>query len=148
MNNGKDLEQRLQSALFAYQETHNSHYFRLYDATSSGGKGHRNPGDFVWLVTKAVLIECKSTENGTCLLESIRRSKNSRQQTARHELWHRSGHPSIYVFADILARIVTVYDGKSVLTALNKKTETPKLLATSGLYTIDTILPAIAREYL
>lgn len=125
-NDGKALENAVREALKAHQETNQSFFYRFYDTTSARGNFlPESPGDFMWLLPEgAVLVECKSTEKGADILTMIKGSKTSKAQIPRHRIWHRTGHPSIYIWADLVTREVAIYDGVSVVQAhLNKDKE-------------------------
>lgn len=142
-NNGKTLEQAVHSALLEHQTHHKSGFIRFHDATSSGGRGHAQKGDFLWLLSKAVLIECKSTETGADLITLVKKSKTSREQVARHRLWHVSGHPSIYIHADLITREVKAYCGESVVDKVQDSRKTLKLVGVSGLSSVEQLLTDI-----
>lgn len=139
-NDGKSIEILVHDALFEHQTTRKSGFIRLYDATSSGGRGHAQKGDFLWLLDKAVLIECKSSEIGADLMTLVKGSKTSRDQVARHRLWHVSGHPSIYIHADLITREVKVYCGKSVVERMADKQATLKLVGVGGMSNLSKLL--------
>lgn len=121
-NDGKELERITQEALKQHHLKHKSNFYRLYDQTSTGGRGFASPGDFWWTVPGfAFLIECKSTTVCTPLLRLIRSSATSMKQVPRHKLHHISGHPSVYLYADLLNNEVIAYDGVSVVDAINNK---------------------------
>jgi hypothetical protein len=127
-NDGKELEGKLHDALLKHQEQSKTNFVRLHDATSSGGRGFAQPGDFIWLVPNmGVLIECKSSDVGADLLQLIKSSKKSRDQVPRHRLWHIAQHPSVYVHANLMIREVKAYCGKSVCDALTNKTNNRQL---------------------
>jgi hypothetical protein len=126
-NSGKKLELAVQEALRVHQGQFKSHFFRLYDATSSGGRGHTQAGDFVWLTcTEALLIECKSTETGKDLFQLVSSSKKNREQLPRHKVWNLSGHKSLYIYGNLLSQQTAIYWGMDVITCIqNKQTLTP-----------------------
>lgn len=118
-NDGKELEGVTRDALKAHQKRHRSNFLRLYDSTTAKGAAMPpQPGDFVWLLPNAaVLIECKSTEKGTPILQLVKGSKTSRDQVPRHKVWHLSGHPSVYLWGDLTTRVLVAYLGASVVQA-------------------------------
>ncbi len=121
-NDGKRLEQTIQAALQQHHLHNRSNFVRLYDQTSTGGRGFALPGDFYWFVPgNAILIECKSTAICKPLLSLVRSSKHSKDQIPRHRLHHLSGHPSVYLYGDLLNDEITAYDGESVVAAVNEK---------------------------
>lgn len=145
-NDGKELEVKLQDALKRHQAEHKTNFVRFYDATSSGGRGHAQAGDYLWMIPgQGVLIECKSSEVGTDLLTLIRSSKTSRAQIARHHIWHIAQHPSVYFYLDLVTREVQAYCGKSVVLAANSgKKDQLTLISVGGLNTLDRILNEVA----
>ena len=131
-NDGKKLELAVQEALRFHQTASKLHFFRMYDATSSGGRGHAQDGDFVWLLpNKAMLIECKSTETSKDLLALIKSNSKNKQQLMRHKLWHLSGHSSLYVYGNLLSQQVATYTGESVMEMVSTGNESPPLTAGS-----------------
>lgn len=149
-NDGKLLEDRVHEALRGYQADYPSHFIRFYDQTSSGGRGHRNAGDFLWLLPNvpAVLIECKSSAIGTPLVHMIKGSQVSRQQINRHRLWVRSGHIGIYVYANLLTEEVTVFASLDLLTEIDKRKPNPiKPLASGGLKNMESIFSDLAQDW-
>lgn len=147
-NDGKELERLVSKELSAHKSANNSHFIRFYDATSSGGgAGHRNAGDFQWLLPgAAVLIECKSTVRGDMdFYKLMMLSKKNIGQMARHRLWHRAGHPSIYIYADIVGGVVIVYGGCSVVAAIdNKDPFMLSILAVKGLNSLEGLFNEIS----
>lgn len=140
-NDGKDLENKLNEALVEHQAKFKSHFFRLYDATSSGGgRGHRQDGDFIWLApADTVLLECKSTEVRTPLLQLLKGSKTSKNQIAKHSLWHIAGRKTVYVYADLITQEVIAYCGYSVLAAVRAPARKPVALVTIGARSLRSI---------
>lgn len=121
-NSGKKLEAAVQEALRLHQVQFKSHFFRLYDATSSGGRGHTQAGDFVWLArAEALLIECKSTETGKDLLQLVSSSKKNREQLPRHKVWNLSGHKSLYIYGNLLSQQTAIYWGLDVIAGVQNK---------------------------
>jgi hypothetical protein len=54
-------------------------------------------------------------------MQLIKASKTSRAQVPKHRLHHIAGHPSIYLYGDLLNGEVAAYDGESVVAALFDK---------------------------
>lgn len=147
-NDGKLLEDKVHEVLRVYQESRPSHFIRFYDQTSSGGRGHRNAGDFLWLLPKvpAVLIECKSSAVGTPLINMVKGSQVSRQQLNRHRLWLRAGHIGIYVYADLMTKEVTVFASSDLLLETDKRKPNPiQPLASGDLNSMESIFLNLAR---
>lgn len=147
-NDGKELENVLQAALTRHAEKYRTTFGRFYDATSSGGKGHTQSGDFFWLLKQSVLIECKSTDIGIDIVSLIRSSKTSRAQVARHRVWHLAGHPSVYFYLDTDTREVRAYDGRSIVAAVpDKRIDLLVLLAVSSVTRIDLLLEKLVTTF-
>lgn len=148
-NDGKELEAAVQAAFKRHQETHKTNFVRFYDATSSGGRGHSQAGDFLWMLpANGVLVECKSSETGADLLALIRSSKTSRAQIARHKIWHLAQHSSVYFYLDLVTRTVQAYCGKSVVVAArNNKQDQLQLISVGGLTSMDRILTEVAAYF-
>lgn len=145
-NNGKWLEEVVQKALLAFSETNKSHFLRLYDQTSSGGRGYAQDGDMIWLVDgNAVLIECKSTDSGMSFVNLLK-SETSKKQLLRHRLWHRAGCQTLYFYGDKVAKFIAAYDGRQVVTALNEG-GTPYLISIRNAQAIDELLITL-QQYL
>ena len=148
-NDGKLLESAVYAALFNHQHKHKSHFVRFFDQTSFGGRGHRLPGDFLWLLpNKAVLIECKSTVGAKNLVQLIKSTKKSVDQLPRHTLWHIAKHPSLYIYYSAEAAKVSAYCGESVIRAVRAKNFTLLVeLGCSGLRGVPQLLEAIALQF-
>lgn len=133
-NDGKVLEKALQDALADYQKRHRAKWHRFYDTHSARSILPQQPGDFMLLVPGAsILIEAKSTDDGTPLLDMIRSSKSGRTQIAEHRIWHRAGHPSVYIWGDLRTKEALVYDGPQVVAAyLNRAQVAPVLEGVIG----------------
>lgn len=110
-NDGKYLEERWQEALQEFATGNPSYTLRLYDAHAARGMLPAQPGDFIWTMPgAAVLVECKSTEKGEPLKKLL-----DKQQIAKHRLWHRAGHPSLFVYGDLTTMESHLYDGRDVV---------------------------------
>ena len=145
-NSGKLLEVKVSEALRKHQEQQGSHFIRLYDATSSGGRGYKQVGDFIWLLPdKAVLIECKSTDTGLSFSE-ILKSKTSKEQIPHHKLWQMSGHPSIYIYLNQPTQDVQIFDAAQVFSIFSNTATKPVLnfMSSGTLRFLDRILSDIA----
>lgn len=110
-NDGTGLQVKIQSALKEREAGSPAFFHRFYDTKSAFAKVLPNqPGDFMMLVPGgAVLIEAKSTEAGQTLKQLM-----DDAQVGKHRLWHRAGHPSLFVYEDIEARQVEIHNGTEV----------------------------------
>lgn len=148
-NSGKLLEEKVAEVLRLHQAQQSSYFIRLYDATSSGGRGFKQPGDFIWLLPdKAVLIECKSTDTNLSFLELLK-SKTSKQQIPKHKIWQMSGHPSIYIYLNKLTQDVQVFDAVQVFNNFQdtKEKKDLNLIASGTLRFLDRILSDVAYKF-
>jgi len=145
-NDGKYLEGLVQDALKEHHLYQKSQYLRMYDQTSTGGRGFSQPGDFLWFIPgQAVLIECKSTAVAKPLLSLIRSSKNSKDQVPRHRLHHIAGHLSVYIHGDLLNKTVSVYDGRKIVEAIDKKLKDVEAFLIRDLPDVGGLLPGILK---
>ena len=97
-NDGKLLERKLQEGLQRFTEQRPSFFHRFYDTRSARGLLPAQPGDFFWLLPgiPAILIEAKSTEEGTPLRDLI-----DPAQVGKHRLWRRAGHLTYLVYLQL-----------------------------------------------
>ena len=102
-NDGIYLQEKLASILKAYKEYNPAFDHRFSDTKSARGNYIKSqPGDFMLLVPfGALLIECKSTVTGIGLLTLAHHGIVGKRQIAKHRLWQRAGHPSLYLYADL-----------------------------------------------
>lgn len=121
-NDGTYLQDKLQEVLKTFTEYNRGFFYRFYDTKSTqGGFLPAQPGDFFLLVPAAgILIECKSTEVGTPLTTLAHHGKVGKRQIAKHRMWHRAGHPSLYLYYNFKTKIFEWHKGESVVA---KKTE-------------------------
>jgi len=149
-NDGKALEEATRRALQHHHLCAKSNFMRLYDATSSGGRGHAQGADFIWTIPNpkaAVLIECKSSAIGTSLLTLIRASKRGKEQVNKHRLHHISGHPSMYIYGNLLNDEVQIFDGKEVALAITTRQRGISPITTADMRSISASLNRVV-EYL
>lgn len=116
-NDGSFLQNKLQGALKEHCKTFPCYWFRFYDSKSARGFLPAQPGDFLWLLPgQAVLIECKSsTREKTTLVSLAHHGPVGKCQLAKHKLWHRAGHPSIYLYYNIPEDRLAWHNGKDVI---------------------------------
>lgn len=122
-NDGKRLEHKVQEALVKYAKSFPSFMYRFYDTRSAGSFLPAQPGDFFLLTPKqCFLIECKSSELGTPLLRMANaKTKTASTQRAKHKLWRRAGHATLYVYLDLRTERLEWHNGSYVL----EKTHAP-----------------------
>lgn len=128
-NDGKILEGKVRDALVAYVESSPALFHRFYDTTCAGSYLPAQPGDFMLLVparadasAAAILLECKSTDAG-CALMGMLTGDVAKRQIAKHRLWHRAGHPSLYIWLDLGTNEVEIYCGRQVVAEFLDKTK-------------------------
>lgn len=118
-NDGEYLQDKLHEAGKLYEKKMPAMWHRFFDTKSA--RGHllpAQPGDFMLLTPwKGILIEAKSTDEGTPLLSLIQSDSSARNQVGKHRIWHRTGHPSYYIWADIRTKEVRAYRGYAVVSA-------------------------------
>ena len=121
-NNGELLEGKLKLTLKTLQSKTKSFGHRFPDTkTARSGILPPQPGDYMILVPgNAVLIECKSTNANTNLLSMAHKGEVGLRQIAHHRIWHRSGHPSLYLWMNIKRDIIEWHDGKNVVEKVDK----------------------------
>jgi hypothetical protein len=102
-NDGSYLQDKLAKVLKDYSANHKGLMHRFPDTKSAGGNFlQAQPGDFFFLVPQgSILIECKSTVANATLLSLAWHGKVGKNQIAKHRLWQRSGHPSLYLFGNL-----------------------------------------------
>jgi hypothetical protein len=128
-NDGKFFEHKVQLVLNEYKKRSKSFHLRLYDTTSASRKGDDSdqeaqlnflpaqPGDNILLQPGiAVLIECKSSTKHESLRSCVS-SMVDPAQAASHRLWQRAGHPSTFLFCDLVNDIVECWNGVTVAMA-------------------------------
>jgi hypothetical protein len=103
VNDGTELQAKLQKALKEYTSKQAGTWHRFPDTKSARLNFIQSqPGDFFLLVPgMSVLIECKSSVVGEALLNLAYHGEVGRRQIAKHKLWHRAGHPSLYLYGDM-----------------------------------------------
>lgn len=141
LNSGKELENKLREALAEDMKRTASFFHRFYDTTSARNMLPTQPGDFLWVFPgAAVLMEAKSTVAGDSLLEMLRGGgDHARTQIAKHKLWLRAGHPTVFWWADLRTGDLEVHSGRRVVRAFNDKVPCTALL-TGCLATIPGLL--------
>jgi hypothetical protein len=104
-NDGSYLQDKLHDAMKDYAANHRGLSHRFPDTKSAGGNFlQAQPGDFFLLIPQgSILIECKSTVANATLLSLAWHGKVGKNQIAKHRLWHRAGHPSLYLFGNLTA---------------------------------------------
>ena len=116
-NNGEILQDKLQRTLSQFTSKNKGFDYRFYDTkTARSGFVPAQPGDFMLLIpNNAVLIECKSTKVGTKLLTMAHKGNVGKLQIAKHRMWHRAGHPSLYLHLDLKTDAIEWHSGKNVV---------------------------------
>lgn len=127
-NDGTKLQDVFYAEAKGYCAKNPGYCHRFPDTKSARGVFlQKQPGDYLLVVPGfAVLVECKSTTTGECL---VNLAKEDRGQLGKHSLWHRAGHPSRYVYADILADRLQVFDGSDVLREVRSEGKAKPLLS-------------------
>jgi len=122
-NDGTSLQDKLQKALKEYCETSPAYWHRFPD-TKSAGRGNylkAQPGDYMLLVPgPCLLIECKSTMVGTGIISMAFHGGTGKNQIAKHRLWHRAGHPTLYLWGDLANKEVQWHSGRAVVKKISK----------------------------
>lgn len=117
VNDGTKIQDKLYSAMKSYVSTNPGFVYRFYDTKSAGSYLPAQPGDFFLLVPGGcLLIECKSSASGIQLLTMAHKSK---VQIAKHRLWHRAQHYSLYVYHDTRNDKVEWHLGSYVVNKMN-----------------------------
>ena len=89
----------------------------------------------------AILIECKSTEVGTSLITLAHHGKVGKVQIAKHRLWHRAGHRTLYLYGDLAKDSYVWHSGQNVVRKINAPIATGPMQ--SLLYCIPGVLYSI-----
>ena len=121
-NDGSFLQDKLADALKWYCEYHPAYWHRFPDTKSARGNFIKaQPGDFFLLVPGvSILIECKSTQASARLLSLAWHGPVGKGQLGKHRLWLRSGHPSLYLYGDLVTGIFEWHSGNEVLNKKNR----------------------------
>lgn len=103
VNNGEYLQDKLAIAMKTYTAENAGYSHRFPDTKSARGNFLQSqPGDFFLLVpVGSILIECKSTVSNASLLSLAWHGPVGKRQIAKHKLWKRAGHPSLYLFGNL-----------------------------------------------
>lgn len=125
-NDGTALQDILQDSLKQYCELNPSFFYRFPDTKSARGLYLKStPSDFLWSAFGYVfLVECKSTRAGTPLITMAHHGDVGKRQVAKHRLWHRSGQPSLYLWADLVGERFEWHSGQDVVS----KSKSPVLV--------------------
>lgn len=116
-NTGKSFERAVQEAFTAWCAENQGFFYRFQDSYAARNLLVAQPGDFFWLIPgNAILIECKSTVSDKSLQEMVKSSPN---QLAKHKLWARAGHPSVFLHYDM--KEVKAYDGRAVANSIKSQ---------------------------
>jgi len=118
-NDGKHLEGKLSEALKIFTSKQRGFNHRFPDTrTAKSGMLPPMPGDYMLLIPgKAVLIEAKSTAVNTNILTLAHKNK---VQIANHRKWHRSCHPTLYLWMDLKNDTIEFHDGRNVVEKVDK----------------------------
>jgi len=102
-NDGSYLQDKLADAMKAYTMDNKGYSHRFPDTKAARGNFLQSqPGDFFLLVPAgSILIECKSTVSNATLLSLAWHGEVGKRQIAKHKLWQRAGHPSLYLFGNM-----------------------------------------------
>lgn len=112
-NNGVYLERKLSESLAAWCRENKGFFYRFYDAKAARNLFPNQPGDFFWLIPgQAILLECKSTQTGENLIDLL-----EQKQVAKHRLWLRAGHSTLFLYYNHLQDTFAFYWGEQVVTA-------------------------------
>lgn len=120
-NDGTYLQDELAKALKAYCEYNEGYFYRFYDTRSARVNYlPAQPGDYLLNVPGiSILIECKSTTVGASVVKMAWNNKITKNQMAKHRLWHRSGHPSLYLWGDLTNKTFEWHLGETVVSKVN-----------------------------
>lgn len=116
-NDGTYAQDKLQAALKAYCQAHKGFYHRFPDTKSAGMFTFLKPqpADYLFVFPGcSLLIECKSTKVGERIVTMAHHGEVGKRQVAKHKLWHRAGHPSLYLLYDYTLERFKFYDGRDV----------------------------------
>jgi hypothetical protein len=129
VNDGDYLQAKLYSALADYVRYQPGFKYRFYDTKSTRGSFlPAQPGDFFLLVPEACfLIECKSSVAGVSLLSMAFKGAVGKNQIAKHRMWHRAGHPSLYLYLDLASNRIEWHTGVNVVNKKNQPVWTGQL---------------------
>jgi penicillin-binding protein-related factor A (putative recombinase) len=118
-NDGKALEGKLQETLKTFASKQRGFNHRFPDTrTARSGIIPSQPGDYMLLVPgKAILIEAKSTITEAHIFTLAHKNK---VQIAQHRKWHRSCHPSLYLWMDLKHDIIEFHDGRNIVEKVDK----------------------------
>jgi hypothetical protein len=123
----------MSKALETYCRRNKGYAHRFPDTKAAGNFLPAQPGDHQLLIPGvAILIEDKSTEVGDSLMTLLKHDAKTRAQVLKHYLWNRAGHPSYYVWADIVAGPTAVYRGMDVVTAYRGRAAAPEPIFTGA----------------
>ena len=122
----KWFEKRINAAGSAIKITQAVFWHRFPDSYAARGALPAMPGDFMMLTKQgALLIEAKTSEVHKSL-KSCAANVIDPQQVGQHLLWHRSGHPSIFMFYSAETSEMEVWDGYVVARARSEGSTLPK----------------------
>ena len=121
-NDGSYLQDELAEALKHYMSYYPAFYWRWPDTKSARGNFLKaQPGDFGLLIPEhCFLIECKSSVVHASLLSLAHHGKVGKNQIAKHRMWHRSGHYSLYLYGDVTHDTYEWHSGQNVVRKINK----------------------------
>lgn len=121
MNDGTKIQDKLQEALKDYSQNNKGFYYRFYDTKSARGATlPAQPGDFFLLIPgQCLLIECKSSEVSTSVTTLAHKGPVGKRQIAKHKLWNRAGHTSLYCYLDLKTGIVEWHSGTNIINKIN-----------------------------
>ena len=141
-NDGGYLQDELAKVMGHYTQYNPGFFHRFPDTKSAGGNFLKaQPGDYMLLLpVQCLLIECKSTVAGAKLITLAHHGKVGKVQVAKHRLWHRAGHRSLYLYGDLEKRRYEWHSGQMVV----RKVTQP--LVTGDMSTLKDSIPLILRR--
>lgn len=121
-NNGEYLQDRLYEAMAEFVKHNKAFRYRFYDTKSTRGSFlPAQPGDFFLLVPGCCfLIECKSSEVGTGLIQLAHKGAVGKNQIAKHKQWYRADHKSFYLYLNIKTGDVSWHSGENVINKVDQ----------------------------
>lgn len=144
-NDGAYLQDKLAEAMKDYTANNKGFDHRFPDTKSARGNFiQAQPGDFFLLVPgSSILIECKSTVANATLLSLAWHGTTGKRQIAKHRLWQRAGHPSMYLFGNLSdGRRKATFEWHTGLNVINK-INTP--ISSGGLIELRASISALIR---
>jgi hypothetical protein len=102
------------------------------------------PGDFLMtLPGAAILIECKSTWDGASFWSLL-----DATQLAKHRLWQRAGHPTVFFYGNHRKGEVALYRGDAVIDMhVHNSPRGDLVLGGATFSTVESLIEVLATEY-